>query len=59
MNDFPLKAFLYDLPKIHLQQPPDRPIFSEIGSLTERISSFVDYHIKDFVPTLRSAYILH
>ncbi len=56
LNEFPLKAFLYVSPKIHknLQQPPGRPIVSGIGSLTERISSFVDFHIKDFVPTLRS-----
>ena len=56
LNEFPLKAFLYILPKIHKNplQPPGRPIVSGIGSLTERISSFVDYHIKDFLPTLKS-----
>lgn len=45
MDEFPLKAFIYVLPKVcKTPQPPGRPIVSGIESLTERISSFVDYH---------------
>ena len=30
------------LPKIHKPNNPDRPIVNNIGSVTERISAFVD-----------------
>ena len=34
--------------------PPTRPIINNIGSLTENISKFVDYHTRDLVKTLPS-----
>uniref|UniRef100_A0A3Q2PR52 Uncharacterized protein n=1 Tax=Fundulus heteroclitus TaxID=8078 RepID=A0A3Q2PR52_FUNHE len=55
INEHPLRAFLDILPKIHKnpEQSPGRAIVSGIGSLTERISCFLDFHIKYFVPTLK------
>lgn len=54
--DYPTKPVIYTLPKIHknLEQPPGRPIISGIGSLTEKISTFVDYFLKPHVATLPS-----
>jgi hypothetical protein len=34
--------------------PPGRPIVSGCGSITEKISQFVDYHAKDLVPLIPS-----
>lgn len=43
------------LPKIHkCLNPRGRPIVSGIGNLMDRISSYVDYHITDLVPNLKS-----
>lgn len=36
----------YTLPKIHKTGNPGRPIVSQIGSCTEKLSEFVDYHLK-------------
>ena len=44
----------YILPKIHKQGNPGRPIISSNGHPTERISEFVDYHLKPLVQTLPS-----
>jgi hypothetical protein len=54
----PRTARLYLLPKIHKGKPrgevPGRPIVSCIGCPTEKISSFVDEHIKPFVKNVPS-----
>lgn len=49
----------YTLPKTHKVKPgsdvlPVRPVISGCGSATERLSEFVDYHLKPFVPKLKS-----
>ena len=55
-NRFPVAGRFYTLPKIHKpgSPPPGRPIVSGNGSVTEIISSFVDYFLKDLVPSLDS-----
>ena len=45
-NRQPKTATLYLLPKIHKNNTPGRPIISAINSPTEKISAFVDHHIK-------------
>ena len=44
----------YFLPKIHKQNITGRPIISGNNSPTEKISAFVDEHIKQFVPRIKS-----
>ena len=44
----------YFLPKIHKQNITGRPIISGNNSPTEKISAFVDEHIKQFVPHIKS-----
>ena len=46
----------YTLPKLHKTGVPGRPIVSGIDSPTERISMYVDYHIKQYVP-LADSYV--
>ncbi len=55
-GDYPVTPVIYVLPKIHkdLTNPPGRPIISGIGSLTEKISTFVDFFLKPVVFTLPS-----
>ena len=51
--DFPMHTSrLYLLPKIHKGKfpPPGRPIISGNGCLTERISQFVDFFLKEVAP---------
>lgn len=54
--EHPITPIFYALPKIHksLTNPPGRPIVAGIGSVTERISSFVDSFLKPFVWALPS-----
>jgi hypothetical protein len=47
-------AKFYFLPKIHKKKVTGRPIISGNGCPTERISAFVDEHIKEFVKDLPS-----
>ena len=42
----PKACTFYKLPKIHKKGIPARPICSSLGHLTNRISSFIDEHIK-------------
>ena len=45
---------MYLLPKIHkrLESVPGRPVISNCGTPTEKVSEFLDYHLK---PTMQSA----
>ena len=44
----------YLLPKIHKLNNPGRPIVNSIGSVTEKISAFVDLHQRRFAPRIPS-----
>lgn len=50
----PIIPVFYTLPKIHkdLNNPPGRPIVSQIGSLLSPLSEYVDFFIKEKVQTL-------
>ena len=50
----PKTGRFYILPNIHKQGNPGRPIISSNSHITERISEFVDYHLKALVQTLPS-----
>ncbi|KAK3107779.1 hypothetical protein FSP39_022084 [Pinctada imbricata] len=50
----PRPGQFYLLPKIHKEGIPGRPIVSAIGHPTEKISQFLDYHLKDHVEKLPS-----
>ena len=45
---------LYLLPKLHKEGIPGRPIVSANGHPTEKISEFVDFHLRPFVKALPS-----
>ena len=47
INRHPVTPNLYLLPKIHKKNIPGRPIIAACQSPTERISAFVDFHLKD------------
>ncbi len=57
-NMSPKTAQMYVLPKIHKNKVngvyPSRPIISGIGNATEKISHFVDEHLKPLVPLIDS-----
>ena len=42
------------LPKIHKPNIPGRPIISQVNSLTENISEFIDHHLKPIATTVDS-----
>ena len=44
----------YLLPKIHKPSNPGRPIINSIDSVTEKISAFIDFHLRKFVPRIPS-----
>ena len=46
----PKITLFYLLPKIHKPNNPGRPIVNSIGSITEKISAFVDEQLKKFTP---------
>ena len=50
----PKPGRFYILPKIHKQGNPGRPIVSSNSHPTERISQFVDYHLKPLLQTTQS-----
>ena len=50
----PKPGRFYILPKIHKQGNPGRPIVSSNSHPTERVSQFVDYHLKPLVQTTQS-----
>ena len=50
----PRTSTFYMLPKIHKPGNPGRPIVNSIGSITEKISAFVDSHLKQFTPRIPS-----
>ena len=57
VKEYPVRPILYTLPKVHksIESPvPGRPIVAGIGSLTEPISQYIDFHIKDLVMNLPS-----
>ena len=52
----PRLARFYLLPKIHkrLTNVPGRPVVSHVGFHTERISSFIDYHLQPLAQNVKS-----
>ena len=54
VNSNPKAGRFYLLPKIHKRGCPDKPVISGCGTCTERISDFIDYHIKPLAPRIPS-----
>ena len=54
VNSTPRAGRFYLLPKIHKKGCPRRPVVSGCGTCTERVSEFVDFHIKPLVPEIPS-----
>lgn len=50
----PRTPLLYLLPKIHKPNNPGRPVVSSVSCHTEKISHFVDYHLKPLAQKLPS-----
>ena len=50
----PRISTFYMLPKIHKPRNPGRPIVNSIGSITEKISAFVDSHLRQYTPQIPS-----
>ena len=50
----PKPGRFYLLPKIHKENNPGRPIVSVNGHPTEKISEFIDFHLRPFVENLPS-----
>ena len=42
------------LPKIHKNSIPDRPVVNSIGSIIEKISAYIDEHLRPLVPRIPS-----
>ena len=53
-NRDPRISNFYTLPKIHKTNNPGRPIVNSIGSITEKISAYVDENIKYFAKLVPS-----
>ena len=54
-KDYQLRK-LYLLPKIHkrLENVPGRPVIYNCGTPTEKLSEFLDYHLKPAMQSVRS-----
>ena len=50
----PKPGRFYLLPKIYKENNPGRPIVSANGHPTEKISEFIDFHLRPFVENLPS-----
>ena len=50
----PRISTFYMLPKIHKSGSQGRPIVNSIGSITEKISAFVDSHLRQYTPRIPS-----
>lgn len=50
----PQTARFYHLPKIHKPNIPGRPIVSSCGAPTERISEYIDHHLRPLVTKIPS-----
>ena len=48
----PRIASFYTLSKIHKKENPGRPIVNGIGTITEKLSAYIDQHIKPLVPNI-------
>ena len=48
----PRIASFYTLPKIHKEGNPGRPIVNGIGTITEKLSAYIDQHIRPLVPNI-------
>ena len=48
----PRISTFYMLPKIHKPGNPGRPTVNSIGSITEKISAFVDSHLRQYTPRI-------
>ena len=53
-NKTPRIPNFYMLPKIHKTGNPGRPIVNSIGSITEKISAYIDEEIRHLVPRIPS-----
>ena len=53
-NKAPRTPNFYMLPKIHKPGNPGRPIVNGIGSITEKISAYIDQEIRHLVPWIPS-----
>ena len=54
INSNPKAGRFYLLPKLHKKGCPGRPVVSGCSTSTEKISEFVDFHIKSLVPSIPS-----
>ena len=53
-RDNPRTSKFYTLPNIHKKNNPGRPIVNSIGSITERLSEYVDENIKSLAKLIPS-----
>ena len=52
LTKHPRIARFYTLPKIHKDGNPGRPIVNSIGTITEKLSAYIDQHIRPLVPNI-------